>query len=233
MIKARNKNMLLVKKIIAIILCGISELAIGFQLRHPRMCMGTFGLWKSVHKITGVPLVSWITVLIVMLFAIAGIALIALSVWTDNKYGTLKIAYILYLINTVLLLIGTILSYALNEVNKKTKGIEISVIVLAIALLIFAFVMIAFIQRERKGEMISYTIHLALIVVIMGMFVTSGMFGYEKLSMGKVTEVVPQSSTWLTTKIQGAIRGFIVLFPYLTIFVIENFTISPFGEEDE
>lgn len=211
MISARNEKMLMVKKIIAIALCVLAELSIGFQLRHPRVCMGTFSIWKAIHKITGAPMASWIVVLVVMLFAIAGIALLGFSVWTDNKKGTLKYAYISLLINAALLLIGTIASYGLYRISEKTKGIEISVIVLAVASLIYAVVLFAFIQRETKGEMISYTIHLALLVVIMGVFVSSGMFGYAGL-----------------TKVQGAVRGLIVMIPYLTVFVIENFMLSPF-----
>ena len=200
------------KRIGIMVMCVLSELAILAQMWKVSYFVGTSCLMKMIawDKLGSrdVFFKAHVLTAIVMGIEFLGMLIFMISFIRTNRKGRLKISYIIMLIHTALMAFVSMMFMRVWKFDNDNGKLNIAIFFLS--MLILGAVLVVFVLREQMGSRYGFIFSPVLLLVIVGLFSTNGLFGFSGVS-----------------RLQGMISGIIVILPYLTIFIFEKFVLEP------
>ena len=196
---------------IVLALSFLSVIGLALQALKPNWCTGTSYIMyitggNQLESLRSAYQASRITAAIVVGICIIGMLIFALSVYRGNLKGRLKIAYVILLIHTVIMIIASIAVQSLWAFNNEDSKINVSVYF--ISMLTAGVTLAIFVLREHGGIRLIPNFSAVMLLVAFGQFVSNGLF-VDSISKAK-----------------GLLYGVISALPYFTIFVFEKFVLE-------
>ncbi|MCR5703557.1 MAG: hypothetical protein K6G85_02950 [Eubacterium sp.] len=201
-----------IKRIGIIIMCILSELAILVQMWKVSYFTGTACLMKMIgwDKLNDPEIFRKAHILTAGLMGIefVGMLVFTISFIRSNRKGRLKVAYGILLIHTALMAFVSMMFMRVWRFDNENGKLNIAIFFLS--MLILGAVFVVFVLREQVGSRYGFIVSPVLLLVMVGLFSTNGLFGFSGISRTK-----------------GILAGLIVVLPYLTIFLFEKFVLEP------
>lgn len=199
------------KRIVILIMCILSELSILMQMWKVEYFTGTASIMKMVagnrlgeHDVY---FKAHVITAIVMAIEFAGMLVFTISFIRSNRKGRLKTSYIILLVHTALMAFESMM---FQRAWKLDEHLKLNVTIYFLAMLILGAVFVIFILREHTDSHYGFIFSPILLLVMVGLFFTNGLFGFSGIS-----------------RLKGIIAGLLVIFPYLTIFTFEKLVLEP------
>ncbi len=201
-----------VKRISIIVMCILSQLAILVQMWKVNYFIGPSCLMKMVggEKLGdhSVYLKSHIITAVVMGIQLLGMLVFLISFIRQNRKGRLKISYIILLLHSGIM---AFIAMAFQRTWKiPERNLKLNITVYFLSMLIIIAVMVVFIMREQMGARYGFIFSPVLLLAMVGLLSTNGLFGFSGIS-----------------RIKGIVTGVTAILPYLTIFVFEKLVLEP------
>lgn len=200
------------KRILIIVMCILSELSILTQMWKVNYFTGTSCLMKmaageklGVHSIY---FKAHIVTAVVMSLELIGMLIFFISFLRNNRKGRLKTSYIVLLLHTGIMALTSMMFQRAYKVND--SNLKLNITIYFLSMLILGAVLVVFIMREQMGAHYGFIFSPVLLLVMVGLFSTNGLFGLDGMS-----------------KTKGILAGILVIIPYLTIFVFEKIVLEP------
>ena len=148
---------------------------------------------------------------VLILLAIAGMTVFSISVYRGNLKGRLHISYFIMIIYSVFMILFSTAPMQFKATLENDK-IELNALVYLITTIFAIIVFTLFILREKGGISSIPKMSSLMLLVIVGQFVTNGVFVNSGSIISHPRELV---------------YGVISVLPYLTIFLFEYFILEP------
>jgi hypothetical protein len=191
------------KKEIGILLLGIiSELTMAFQVLKPNY------FFCSSMVIVGT---SYTIARAIILVNMLGMAIFIASVYRGNIQGRLHVSYGIMLCYAVLMIVLSIAPKQYMSAVNNSK-IEMNSLVYLVTMILEILIFTLFILREKGAISIIPKMSSLMLLVILGQFVTNGLFIYEGAIVSHPAYLI---------------FGLMSALPYITIFLFEFFILEP------
>ncbi|MCR5736255.1 MAG: hypothetical protein K6G64_01230 [Eubacterium sp.] len=200
------------KRILIIVMCILSELSILLQMWKVNYFTGTSCLMKMAagEKLGthSVYFKSHIVTAVVMSLEFLAMLIFFISFLRNNRKGRLKTSYIVLLLHTGIMAFTSMMFQRAYKVEN--SNLKLNITVYFLSMLILGAVLVVFIMREQMGAHYGFVFSPVLLLVMVGLFSTNGLFGMNGMS-----------------RVTGILTGGTVILPYLTIFTFEKIVLEP------
>lgn len=197
-----ERDMERVREYIVLFFCFIAELGMAFQFIKPNY------FFNSSMIIAGT---NYTVARAVLLIKILGILVFAISVFRGNARGRLHRAYFIIGIHAAIMIILAITS---NQYKSTLANdmLAMNTWLYFGTLLLLIIILVVYVLREKGGVRLIPNFSALLLLVIIGQFVTNGLF----VNKGALIS----GPTYL-------LFGIIAAMPYVAIYVFEKFVLEP------